>query len=157
MIGVYADMGYTVGIGFGGSASASGGGLSISALGFWHIAPMAEFDFGKFFVGVGPMIAGGGWAQVTESVDASGTASEYAVVAGGIMPGFDIRTGLTFGDRFPDGRLQGFTLALDFKVLVGTASSVSQTAGPAGATQSVHVGDHVWAFTPTLTLGFDAR
>jgi hypothetical protein len=155
--GVYLDGGYTAGIGFGGSASATGGSFSLSAVSFWHIAPMAEVDFNQFFIAAGPMLAGGAWAQVVESVDVSGTASQFAVGASGIMPGFDVRLGGTFGRRDLYSFLGGFTLALDVKVMVATVDSVSQTAGPGGATQSVKVGDKVWAVTPMLMLGYDLR
>jgi hypothetical protein len=53
--------------------------------------------------------------------------------------------------------LGGFTLGLDVKVLVANIYSVSQTAGPTGVSQSVSVGDKVWAVSPMLVLGYDLR
>ncbi|MFN0062350.1 MAG: hypothetical protein ACKVPX_07515 [Myxococcaceae bacterium] len=157
LIGVFLDGGFTVGFGLGGNFSGTAGSVSVSILAFWHLAPMVEFDFDKFFVAVGPLFGSGAWVQVSQGVDVSGTAFQQAIAVAGFMPGADIRVGFTFGDRQDSGFLSGFTLALDLKILNGAATEVSQSAGTGGAAQGVSVGDRVWGFTPMLMLGYDLR
>jgi hypothetical protein len=157
LLGVYGDLGYNAGVGFGGSFSGTGGSVSVSGVGYWHIAAIAEADLGKFFVAGGPLIAGGGWGQVAQGVDSSGNVTQYVVAAGGYMPGLDLKMGITFGDRQTNGRHGGFTLALDAKFLYASVVSVGQSAGSGGASQSVKTGDHIFGITPMLVLGYDAK
>lgn len=153
-LGVYLDFGYTVGIGLNGSISGSGGAMSVSAIAMWHLAPMVEGDFGPWFIAAGPLIAGGGWGQVMQSVDFAGNASQTVIAAGGIMPGVDLRTGFTFGPRNAHGRLHGFSLGVDVKILSASVASVQQSSA---GTQTVSVGDRVWGVAPMLVLGYDSK
>ncbi|MGQ0505955.1 MAG: hypothetical protein ACT4TC_11635 [Myxococcaceae bacterium] len=158
LLGLYADIGYVAGIGFGGSVSNSGAAVSVSGVGFWHLAPMVEADIGNvFFVAGGPMIGGGGWAQVQQTADASGNATQNAIAAGGFLYGLNARTGFTFGTVQPSGRHGGFTLALDFKMIAARVTSASQSAGAGGASQAITTGSTVVGFTPMLMLGYDAK
>ncbi len=157
MLGAYLDFGYVAGIGLGGSVSSTGGSLSVSGVGFWHLAPTVELDLGKFFVAGGPMLANGGWGQITQGADTSGNVVQNVVATSGLMYGVDLRTGLTFGSTQPSGRHGGFTLGLDFKLMAARVASVSQGAGAGGVSQSVKTGDTVIGMTPMLVLGYDAK
>jgi hypothetical protein len=155
--GAYADIGYVPGIGLGASSSGTGGSISISAIGFFHFTPMAEFDLGPFFVAGGPILASGGWGQIEESADSNGNVSQFVVAAGGFLPGFDVRTGFTFGSVKPNGKRSGFTLGFDLKLINAQVSSVSQSGGPNGASQTIQTGDRIWGFTPMLMLGYESK
>jgi hypothetical protein len=162
LLGLYLNVGYVSGIGLGGAVSQNGAAISISGVGITYLAPMAELDLGHFFVAGGPMLANGGWGQVAEGADSSGNAYQYAVAAGGWMPGVEARLGFVFGDPTPTPHngfavaRGGFTLALDLKVLSASVTSASQQAGQGSASQSINVGDHVLGVTPMLVLGYDA-
>jgi hypothetical protein len=157
LLGAYLDVGYTAGIGLGGSFTGTGGSISVSGVGFWHVAPTVELDLGKFFIAGGPALASGGWGQISQGADSSGNATQSAVATSGLMYGLDLRTGLTFGAQQPSGRRSGFTLALDFKLLAARVVSVTQQAGSSGASQSIRTGDMVIGMTPMLVLGYDAK
>jgi hypothetical protein len=155
-LGLYADFGYTGGVGFGASFNGTSEAFSVSALGFWHVAPMIEADFENFFVAIGPMFGSGGWTQSYESFDYdSGNVSQYVLATGGFLPGIDIRTGFTFGRLFPNGTLGGFTLGIDLKMIFGRVTQVAQTAGMSGVSQNIRSGDHVLGLSPMLVMGYD--
>lgn len=159
-LAVFGELGFLFGVGIGGSASSNGASVSVAALGFWDLGVMAEATFSDhFFLAGGPMLFGGGWTAVSQSATSSGNTNQQVVAAGGdVLPGVDVRVGYTFGGRNPEtGRRSGFTLSLDAKVMYATVSSVSQSAGSTGASQSVNVGDHQIGITPMLLIGYEAR
>src|SRR5205085_7301788 len=124
---VYADFGYQGGVGFLASYNGTSQSYSVSAMGFWHVAPMVEADFHTFFIAAGPMFGSGGWTQTSETFDVNGNVSQYVLATGGFLPGIDIRTGFTFGQLFPNGMLSGFTLGIDLKMIFGRVTAVAQT------------------------------
>ena len=157
LLGLYADLGYVAGLGISGNVTNNSGSATVSGVGFFHIAPMIEADLGTFFVAGGPMLATGGWGQVTQGADSAGNVQQYVVAAGGVMPGLDLRTGFTFGPVMPGERHGGFTLGIDVKLLLATVTSVAQNAGPSGGSQSISTGSRVLGVTPMLMLGYDAK
>jgi hypothetical protein len=125
---------------------------------FWHLGAMAEGTFGDhFFVAGGPMLFNGAWTSVSQSGGTGGASQSVVVAGGGILPGADLRLGFNFGHPQPSGRRSGFTIGLDVKILSAPVTSVSQSAGTGGASQSVNIGDHQLGITPMLMLGYEAK
>lgn len=161
LLAIYGDIGANVGFGIGGSVSRSGAVQgSINIVTYWKLAALAELTLGDHFnVAAGPLIASGAWAGISAGADASGSANQTTVVAGGWMPGLDARLGFGFGSRNPNtGRRSGFNIGLDFVVLFAPNSLYTRTeAGAGGASVEVKSNGLAVGFVPTLTLGFDAR
>jgi len=154
-LGVYADLGYVAGAGFGGSFSGSGGSISASGVGYFHGGILAEGDFGSLFIAGGPMIAYGGFGEAAEGEDVKGDVTQYAVSANGWMPGFDLRAGFNFGSERPSTRRSGFTLGVEMMGVFASATSVGQSTSGASISQGVQTGSTIFAATPLLFLGFE--
>jgi len=154
--GLYADLGYVAGVGLGVNLSGNGASVSSSGVGYFHIGALAEGDFGPFFLAGGPMFADGGWGAVNQGADAAGNVTQYAVAAGGAMPGLDLRAGFNLGRQRPGGRRSGFAMGIELMGLLGSATAVGQATGGNGSVvQSVKVGDTVVGVTPLLFFGFE--
>jgi hypothetical protein len=161
MIGAYAIVGGTVGLGIGGSVNTTGASVSLTALSYYYFGAIAEFMFGDlFYVGGGPVLANGGLAGVTANGGTNG--GGFTTVADtGLMPGIDLRLGLGLGrpNPAPSFRRGGFNLGLNALVLfhpdtvVGRAQADS--SGNVGA--EVKTNELVVTVTPMIMLGYDSR
>lgn len=156
---VFGSLGSVGGVGFGGSVSANGGSASVSAVSYWYVGANVDALVARpLFVGAGAAIGRGGWGVVSDSASSSGAGQEV-IAAGGLMPQLDARIGLALGRQSAEsGKLAGFTLALDLRMLIAPdAASTKQTAGVGGASQSVTTSTTALGFSPMLMLGYDLR
>lgn len=161
MLGAYAIVGGTVGLGIGGSASSTGASVSVTAVSYYYFGAIFEAMFADlFYVGGGPVLANGALAGVSASGGTSG-AGVTTVVDTGLMPGIDLRLGLGLGrpNPAPSFRRGGFNLGLNALVLfhpdtlVGRATADS--SGNVGA--EVKTNELTVTVTPMLMLGYDSR
>lgn len=161
MISAFAIAGFTVGLGIGGSGSATGASVSLTALSYYYFGAIAEFMLGNlFYFGGGPVLANGALAGITANGGTNG--GGFTTVAdAGLMPGLDLRLGLGLGRQnpAPSFRRGGFNLGVNALILlhpdtvVGRAQADSM--GNVGA--EVKTNELVVTVTPMLMLGYDSR
>lgn len=162
LFNAYVRIGRQAGIGFGGTASSSGGSISVSASGFWFLGVNAELSLGDaFFVAGGPQLGWGGWAGVSQGVTtgSSTTATQRAFAASGFMPGLNAKIGFGTGGRFRENqeRKGQFTMSLDLNLMYAPNTAyVSQTGGTGGVSQSIGLGQSL-GINPMLMFGYDYR
>ncbi len=163
LFNAYARLGRQAGIGFGGTASSSGGSISVSASGFWFFGVNAELSLGDhFFVAGGPQLGWGGWAGVTQGAMASGSssgASQSAFAASGFMPGLNAKIGFGTGSRrnASNERRGQFTMSVDLNLMYAPNTAyVNQSGGSGGASQSIGLGQSL-GVNPMLMFGYDFR
>jgi hypothetical protein len=160
MFALYGTFGYAAGAWIGGSFSGSGGSVTASGLGNWYLGVNGEMNLGDlFFVAAGPGIGSGGWATVGVGADSSGSATQRATAASGILPSLDLKLGFGFGKRNPEtGRRGGFTLGIDARLLFAPNSVFAeQSASGGGASQTVETRGMAVGLVPMLMLGYDSR
>jgi hypothetical protein len=160
LFNAYLIGGGVAGFGFGGSANSTGGSVSVSAVSYWFLGAIAEVMFGNiFYVGAGPVVAGGGFATV--GLSASTEAGAISTVThSGVAPGFDVRLGLGFGSQKgpPSFRRGGFNLGISVMTLFRPNSVVARLEGSSGGgSATVTTNELFVTAAPMLTLGYDAR
>lgn len=161
IIGAYAIVGGTVGLGIGGSGSATGASVSITALSYYYFGAIAEFMFGNlFYVGGGPVLANGGLAGFTANGGTTG--GGFTTVAdGGLMPGLDLRLGLGLGRQnpAPSFRRGGFNLGFNALILLHPDTVVGRAQADSSGNVGVEVktNELTVTVTPMLMLGYDSR
>lgn len=160
LFGAYAILGVTGGFGFGGTATTTGGSVSVTGLSRWYVGGIAEIMLGDlFYVGAGPVLANGAMGIVGLSAGTTGGGIS-AVVDGGLMPGLDIRLGLGLGRPKgpPSFRRGGFNLGVNVLMLLHPDTTVTRVQGDVnGGSISVDTKELVFTATPMLMLGYDAR
>lgn len=159
VLGFYGSLGAVGGVGIGASASDTGVSGGLSAVSYWYGSASAEAVLADLFlVAAGLGIGKGAWASTSVSADQTSGSTEQ-VAAGGIMPQANARIGLAFGDRSRrNGKKDGFTLALDGRLLWAPNSVSQQISGGAtggGITQTVETS--AVSVTPMLVFGYDVR
>jgi hypothetical protein len=163
VLSLYGVLGFTGGLGIGGTITAQGATIRATGLIYGYLGALAELLLGdRFFLAGGPVLATGTLAGVSTGADSSGQAQLTTSWAVGLKPGFDVRLGIGFGrvHGAPSFRRGGFNLGLDALVLfhpngiVGRASLDTNT-GNFGA--EVKTSEALVTVTPMLMLGYDAR
>ncbi len=160
MIGAYAIVGGTVGLGIGGNITGSGASVSVTAISYYYFGAIAEFMFGDlFYVGGGPVLANGALAGVSASGGTSG-GGVTTVVDAGLMPGLDLRLGLGLGRPHPapSFRRGGFNLGVNALILLHPDTIVGRVSGgTGGGSVEVKTNELTVTVTPMLMLGYDSR
>ncbi len=161
MISAFAIAGFTVGLGIGGSGTATGASVSLTALSYYYFGAIAEFMLGNlFYFGGGPVIANGALAGITANGGTNG--GGFTTVAhAGLMPGLDLRLGLGLGRQAgaPSFRRGGFNIGLDALILLHPNAVVgrAQTDSMGNTGAEVRTNELIVTATPMITLGYDAR
>lgn len=155
--GVYGEFGALAGIGVRASADDQSASGSVSAVAYYYVSPMAEYDIDNLFVAGGPVLGFGGWTGVKGSATADGTSTTEVYAVGPRPLGIQGRVGFIAGNKRDNGALRGFQMALDLKLLNGGITSVEATAGQDVAEGTVEVGNRAFALTPQLVIGYEWR
>lgn len=160
VLSAYLTLGGQFGIGFGASASADGGSVSITAINHYVMSLIAEAMLGDvFYVAGGPGLAAGGLAVAGIGVQQDG-GTITALAASGVKPTLDLRLGFGFGKAkpAPSYRRGGFNIGLQALVMFHPDTIVTrQVANSNGGSIEVKTNELVTTVTPMLMLGYDAR
>lgn len=147
------------------SASFSDTLVGASLIGYGAAGLLGELTVAdRFFLALGPVLGGGGWLGASGQGSLSGAAAGAYVIAGGTLPGVDLKVGFGFGDPDASGRRNQFTLGLDLLTLFAPGARFgtgdvqldpsNPSASPSNGRETTAVSV---VMVPLLVLGFDAR